>query len=109
MLTQIISRRLDAAAENFIQLASKVVPIDALSAWQVSEPAWFGVVPDRRQQASGMARLLDDRYFIVFLGNMRQIPQKSTNGRLVEHDSWIRCGSLEHCRQVKAAAARPRE
>ncbi len=32
----------------------------------------FGGTPG---YASGMARLLDDRHFIVFLGNVRQVPQ----------------------------------
>ena len=33
--------------------------------------------------ASAMARLLDDRFFIVFLGNMRQIPQNR-----IMNDLW---------------------
>ena len=33
--------------------------------------------------ASAMARLLDNRYFIVFLGNMRQIPQNR-----IMNDLW---------------------
>ena len=40
--------------------------------------------------ASGMARLLDDNYFIVFLGNIRPIPQN----RLM-NDLWNTILGLE--------------